>query len=240
MATTRTDPGRRSFLARAAVLLAGACAVAAQPLPDRVWIYRKKLPVGAQPTSAAEAYFSPFFIFPESATDRVRVNPSKPAADFGPVDEADDTCVEFYFGLAGGDDFVGAGFIPGDKLGAEPAFDLTQHLSVGFGRQVHLKFRARTADGERVRVRFESCGLAAGKLEDGIKLPQTPRPQVTALDDKWQTVSIDLSQKAAGLVSLACPLKVIVRSSDNPNTEEAAVFVDDVRFEIVPKGKAGQ
>jgi hypothetical protein len=85
-----------------------------------------------------------------------------------------------------------------------------------------------------VKVSFETCGLQTGRHVDGIRLPQTPSPKVTPLDDSWREVTIDLTRKAEGLSFVVCPLKVIVRADDNPGRDELTVYVDEVRFEVGP------
>ncbi|HKI36843.1 MAG TPA: hypothetical protein VKA46_33635 [Gemmataceae bacterium] len=204
-----------------------------EPLP-RVWIYRDMPGTEEKDTrTASERYFTPSFFFPESKASEIVVDPKMPVSKLESGGEG--TCVEFAFGLKGVDDWAGAGFIPGDKLGDKSAFNVAEKLLVGFGRPVHLKFRARTKDGQIVKARFESCGVKSGDLRDGIELPQTPKPAVTTLGAKWQDVSIELTKKAAGLDKVVCPLKVVVRANENAGKEQVTVYVDDIRFEIGDK-----
>jgi hypothetical protein len=200
-----------------------------EPVPQ-VWIYRDVPREGETDTlTPSERYFQPFFFFPEAKVSKIVVNDRLPADKLDL--DAKGTCVEFTFGLEGADDFAGAGFIPGGKLGAKPPRNVAEKLLVG-GRSVYLKFRARAKEGQTVRARFEACGLSFGDYADGIELPLTPHPDVTVLKDKWQAVTIDLTKKAEGLESVFCPLKVIVRYNENPGKDEVTVYVDDIRFEV--------
>jgi hypothetical protein len=197
----------------------------------RVWIYRDVPNTGQKDTrSESERYFAPFFFFPESKARDLSVNINHPASDFDRDEKG--TCVEFVFRLAGANDWAGIGFVPGGDVRNKPPLNIAKELLIGFGRPVHLRFRARTKPGQTVRVRFESGGLTVGKTGDGIRFPQVPEPEVTVLKDQWRDITIDLTKKAAGLERVVCPLKVIVRGSENVGKEEITVYVDDICFEV--------
>ena len=201
----------------------------------RVWIYRNVPEEGKEEDKRAESerHFKPFYFMPEAKANSISVNEQRSVEDIPYNGNGDGTCIEYVFGLNGADDFAVAAMIPGGKLGEKQPFDIiNKGLVVGSGRPVFLKFLARTTEGQKVKVRFESGGLSVGKVRDGIRLPQVPNPDPTLLTDEWKVVTIDLTKKAAGLDSVASPLKVIVRSSDNPKQDEITVFVDDVRYEV--------
>lgn len=202
----------------------------------RVWISRDVPPSGQDdPRTPEELYFKPFWLFPESRVTKIQVNEAFPANRLD--GDAQGTCVEMVFTLSGANDWVGAGWMAGDHIGDKPPLNLAEKLLVGFDRPVYLKFRARTKAKETVRVHFEAFGFASGDTTDGIRPAQTPQPQVTTLTDKWQTITIDLTKKAAGLEAVVCPLKVIAKADDNPRRDEVTAYVDDLRIEVGPPSK---
>jgi len=205
-----------------------------EPLP-RVWIYRDVPgPKDKDTRTKSELYFQPFFYLPEKKASDISVDIKKPASDIDPDEKG--TCVEFSFFNLKANDFAGAGFVPeGDLNTDKPPLNVADSLLTGFGRPVFLKFRARAKPKQTIKVCFESCGLSAGPLVDGIRPAQKPDTYPTVVADKWKEITIDLTKKAAGLDKVACPLKVIVRANENPGKEEITVYVDDIRFEVGDK-----
>jgi hypothetical protein len=190
--------------------------------------------------SDSELHFSPFYISPDNKTTDVTINRDKPIEQIDPSGKG--TCIEYIFVLRNVNDWASAGFTPGSQLGDKPAYNVAERLTLGSGRPVYLKFQARTLFGndERARVRFTSGGFASGDLVDGVRPAQTPRPPLTVLNDRWQTITIDMSKKWNGLDRVVNPLQVIVRASDNPGKDEVTVYIKDVRFEVeAPSGRTG-
>ena len=238
---------RKILLRRREWLLSASAAFAAMPIwpslvsaqdgnqsrtsTNVVWIYKD---MGAD-RSPSEIHFTPFYYSPEAKATDITTNAEFPTKRLDPDGEG--TCLSYVFTLNGANDYASAGFMPGSQLGDRPPYDVAKPLAAGFGRPVYLKFRARTANGRRVRVSFTSGGFAKGDLEDGVKPAQSPKEderthnKVTTLTDKWETFVIDLRKKAAGLDSVVNPLQVIARYNDN-RVDEVTVYVDDVRYEV--------
>lgn len=226
-----------------AVAMLGVCAGLSAPAqekkgdppkkaaPDKAYIYKDMPGKDEEDTrSKSELHFTPYLFMPESNAKLVNVNTKFPITDISPDEKG--TCIEISVSDLRANDWAGPAFIPGDKLGAKPAYDFTNDIVVGFGRSVALKFRARTKAKETVRVRFECFGFADGDLRDAIRPTQTPNPDLSVLNDTWKDFSIDITKKAAGLNKVVSPLRVIVRQSENAKTNEVVVYLDDIRIEL--------
>lgn len=221
-----------------AIVLVLCCAAgaarqaAAQPVPAAqpgvAWIYKDVPPQGAaDPRSATERYFEPTDFWPAAETGNIVLNLAQP----DPAGEG--TCVLLAFKITSPTAFLGVNWKPIAKPGNPPAaLDLTKYLTVGFGRPLVLKFRARCSrPNDKARVDFMVGGIQVAMLRDGILFPLPENPTVT-LTDAWQTFTIDLTEDAAGVSSLVGPLRVVVKAPDNPGAKVVSILVDDVRFEV--------
>jgi hypothetical protein len=209
-------------------------AAGAENAPQRVWIYKDVPGPGEQrKRDASELYFTPFNIAPAAKANDVAIRDQEPVKrSDGTVDG---TCIEAIVRLSGATDWASFGFMPGSRLGERPPRDLVNddHLVVGNGRPVFLRFRAKTAEGQRAHIRFFACGQGFRDIKDKIMPSVTTKRPVTTLTERWEEVEIDLTKEAArgGLTAVAFPLTAAIRAEDNPGAEQITVAIDDVRFE---------
>jgi hypothetical protein len=187
--------------------------------------------------TAPERYFTPYYLFPEPKAPDISTDVRKPAAELDANEQG--TCLAFVMRLNGANDWCGAGFIPGAKIGESPARDLIDkdRFVVGFNRPVFLKWRARTEKDTKLKVHFTACGFASGTLKDGVLPSLSTNPATVTLTDKWAEFSIDFTEDSQGLSAVVSPLQVVVKADDNAGVRKAVVYVDDVRFEIARPAK---
>lgn len=204
-----------------------------------VWIYRD-IPARGQPDrrTAPEVLFQPHFIYPADATSRVAINDRLNVSSI--EKEGTGTCCEFAFRPMGSGWFAGVKFIPGGtQPGEREGIDVNRLLRLGEDLQtrVALQFKARTVAGAKVHVDFQVGGTSGRLHRDGLKFPETTDPSPAVVTEKWGNYTIDLTGKPDSLRSVICPLGIIVKSDDNPGAREITVFVDDVKFAVLPARK---
>jgi len=207
-----------------------------------VWIYRDVPPEGAEDTrSEPERLFQPYFIFPAAVVDRVALT-DRYAANRLERDGMG-TCCQFSFKLGGAGWFAGVKFIPGGRdPGENEGIDVNRALRLGevLDTQVALRFRARSAATTSPKVVFQLGNTSGRRHADGHRFAKVLRPSPTRLSDTWTEYTIDLTGDPKALRSVICPLCILVKSDDNPGADVVDVYVDDVRFEVLPPAKKGR
>ncbi|HYH68105.1 MAG TPA: hypothetical protein VD866_25645 [Urbifossiella sp.] len=222
----------------AACLLAGVVPAAPthgqNPAKDNdkraVWISRD-LPVGeAQDTrSDPERLFIPQGRMPAERVNQIAVNPSKLV---DAKDPTKGTCVEYAFKFTRADDWQGVySLVGGDSWGARPGINVKELLMPMGKEAVVLRFRARGEKGGEVAT-FQVGAVTTGPHKSSLLFPRTAPQDPTRLPNRWADFEIPLV--ASELTNVIDPFCVVARAGDNPGRALVQVYVDDVRFEVVP------
>ncbi len=241
---------RRSFnislvaLAIFAVESFGQDSTRRRVIEERVVSLYSDLPAAGQADerSEFERYYEPYFYSPAAKASHIAVDPGLRASELDAT--ATGTLVEIAVRWTGPNEFVMIGFVPAGatRLGAIPGMNVAELLGDARGHRIFLKLKARRPAGpHEVRCKFRVGGLAGNPHRDSLKFPATTRPELITLGESWQEISIELTDNAARLNQMLCPLSVVLESNDNPNARPqdgareptSKLYLDDIRFVAV-------